>query len=774
MKASTLAFLSFAFVCIFSCGNNSPETLVFKLSNDGADMPSKYIVITWKKDGTAEKFVCPFESASFKCDLKMIEIKGGQNIISMFLKIRNFQFETVAVEKNAEISLKKLAAFEKTDDFTSGMDVGDTSLFNDLAVSVNTELGKTGVLKFYIKNADTDTPSVYFQNSKKHPIHYDFAANFAGEDLTPSEFTKEVYTNTERTRFAGSIIYYSGIKNSPYALTFFPGDTINPSQVALVHKLIEERMETTEIIGDSERLVYLPAGETQEIEADNEQSLFSRRDIPVITREMLYSSSSFQLLNEGRACGTLKKMTPEELVATPVSFKDVLILTRLPNELPVVGGTITEEFQTPLAHVNVAARNRGTPNIALPDASENTKIKPFIGKLVEFIVKSGNYTIKEMTLAQAEKCWDELKKEPFVPESDLAFSGLPLFSEIKFEDSIRVGVKATNLAILSQILPDNTPIGFAVPFYYYNEFVNSKNITAEIIQKAGTDCVDEGRSAEICAEVTSFLTTEVPEKISYFIIRMLADTKFKSDTVFREAVLNTLRYIIYRTPLDKAFATELNSRIAEVFGTEKVRLRSSTNSEDLQKFSGAGLYDSVSAYSEGVDAASLKIGKIWASMWNFSAFEEREFWGIDHNAVFMGICVSSSYDGETSNGVLITKNIADPAIAGMYVNVQPGEASVTNPEDGGIPEIFVITESFGGDVEVLPIRYSSLSPDAAILTHDQVKELYKASLKAHSEFSSRYGINEGAATFDIEFKFNDTENGTKLILKQIRPYSCGE
>lgn len=737
-------------------------------------MPAEYVVITEKKDGTTDKFICPFESSPFKCDLKKIEIESDQNIISMFLKIRNFQFETVTVEKNAVISLKKLSAFEKTDDFATGMEVEDSSLFNELAVNVNTELGKTGVVKFYIKNADTGTPSVYFQNSKKHPIHYDFATNFAGEDLTPSEFTKEVYINSERTRFAGSIIYYSGIQNSPFALTFFPGDTITPDQVAMVHKLIEERIKTTNIIGDSKRLVYLPAGETQEIEADNEQLLFSRRDIPVITREMLYSSSSFQLLNEGRACGTLKKMTPEELAATPVSFKDVLILTRLPNELPVVGGTITEEFQTPLAHVNVAARNRGTPNIALPDASKNTKIKPFIGKLVEFIVKSGSYTIKEMTLAQAEKCWDELKKEPFVPESDLAFSDLTLFADVLFEDSIRFGVKATNLAVLSQTLPDNTPRGFAVPFYYYNEFVNSKDITSEIISKAETDCVDEGRSAATCAEVTSFLTTEVPEKISYFIIRMLSDSKFKSDTVFREAVLNALKYIIYRTPVDEAFATELNSRIAEVFGTEKVRLRSSTNSEDLEQFSGAGLYDSVSAYSEGVDAAALKIGKIWSSIWNFSAFEEREFWGIDHNAVFMGVCVSSAYDGETSNGVLITKNIADQAIAGMYVNVQKGEASVTNPEEGGIPEIFVITESFGGDVEVLPIRYSSLSPDKSILTHEQVKELYKASLKAHEEFAGLYGINEGAAVFDIEFKFNETENGTKLILKQIRPYSCGE
>lgn len=771
MKTDLLIISFFLLPLLFSC---SAGTVTVDLDSSDTEMPSFYTVIAEKEDGSFDRVVCPVTSEDIKCDLKKVMIKKNRGIISVFLKIRNFRFERIDTLKNSIAVLKPAGPFEKNSDYASGMEENETDVFNDFSVDFETELGKTGVLKFYIKNIDQENPGVYFQNTEKHPIHYDFAKNYAEENISPSEFTKEVYINSERTRFAGSVIYYEDGKNSPYAVTFFPGDTASPAQISRVHNIIEERLHFTKITGDEKRLVYLPAGESQETASLNDSAVFESMDIPVITRKMLYSSIPFQLLNEGRACGTLQKMTPEELAETPVSFKDVLVLTRLPNELPVVGGTITEEFQTPLAHVNVAARNRGTPNIAIPDASENTKIKPFIGRLVEFIVKNGDYTIREMTLSQAEKCWDEIKKEPFAPDSDLEFSELTLFKDILFEDSTRFGVKAANLAVLSQVLPDNTPAGFAVPFYYYNEFIKSKTITSEIISKAETDCVDEGRSAEICSEVTAFLTAETPETIADFIVRMLADSKFKSDTIFREAVLNALKYIIYRTPVDEAFATELNSRIAEVFGTEKVRLRSSTNSEDLEQFSGAGLYDSVSAYSEGVDAASLKIGKIWASIWNFSAFEEREFWGIDHNAVFMGLCVSSAYDGETSNGVLITKNIADPAIAGMYVNVQKGEASVTNPEDGGIPEIFVITESFGGNVEILPIRYSSLSPDKSILTHDQVKELYKASLKAHEEFAGLYGINEGAAVFDIEFKFNDPGDGTRLILKQIRPYTSGD
>lgn len=767
MKAD-LFTVSALLLVMFSC---SYGTVTLDIDTGGTGMPEKYVIIAQKSDGGYDKLECPATADDIKCDLKQVLIKRNNGITSIFLKIRNFKFERIDNLSDSVILLKSVTPFEKNDNFVTGFENGDGELFDSFSVDFDTELGKTGVLKFYINNAYQEKPGIYFQNTVKHQIHYDFATNIAGEDLSASEFTKEVYVNSDRTRFAGSVIYYEGVRNSPYALTFFPGDTASPEQISMVFRIIEERLFFTNTTGNDKRLVYLPAGESQEITASKNSAIFESMDIPVLTRETLYSSIPFQLLNEGKACGTLKKMSPSDLETTPVSFKDVLILTRLPNELPVVGGTITEEFQTPLAHVNVAARNRGTPNIALPDASENTEIKPFIGKLVEFIVKDGVYSIKEISQTQAEKCWDELKKEPYVPQYDIDTDGLPLFSEIKFEDSVKTGVKAANLAVLSQLLPDNTPEGFAVPFYYYNEFINSKTVTAEIIEKAEADCVDEGRTAETCSVATAFLKTETPETITEFIKRMLADEKFKSDTVFREAVLNALKYIIYRTPVDESFAAELNTKVTEIFGAEKVRLRSSTNAEDLEQFSGAGLYDSTSAYATGEDAASLKITKVWSSIWNFEAFEEREFWGIDHSAVFMGVCVSSAFEDESSNGVIITRNIADPAIAGMYVNVQPGEASVTNPEDGGLPEVFIITESFGGNVETMQIRYSSLSPDTSVLSNDQVKALYKAAMKAHSHFSDLYGINEAAAAFDIEFKF---DSSSALMLKQIRPYSSGE
>lgn len=48
--------------------------------------------------------------------------------------------------------------------------------------------------------------------------------------------------------------------------------------------------------------------------------------------------------------------------------------------------------------------------------------------------------------------------------------------------------------------------------------------------------------------------------------------------------------MIRHIPVDEKFGTELDEKVYKIFGETPVRLRSSTNSEDLDEFNGAGLY----------------------------------------------------------------------------------------------------------------------------------------------------------------------------------------
>ena len=90
------------------------------------------------------------------------------------------------------------------------------------------------------------------------------------------------------------------------------------------------------------------------------------------------------------------------------------------------------------------------------------------------------------------------------------------------------------------------------------------------------------------------------------------------------------------------FPDDLLGSLAEVHASfpegTSLRCRSSTNNEDLPGFSGAGLYDSCThRIEEGHIAKSIK--QVFASLWNFRAVQEREFYRIDHMLTAMGVLI---------------------------------------------------------------------------------------------------------------------------------------
>jgi hypothetical protein len=678
------------------------------------------------------------------------------------------------------VTLKPLEGCKDTEDYVTCLDdKGGASRFEELAYAAESEFGPSQSVKFYIAVIKGD-PTVYFQDTKKHPIHYDFAHEVLGVALSPDEYVMQTYMGPDRSAMAGTLVYYPALESSvanleaplkaPIALTFFPSDDLAPAQALLAYRLIEERMGFLRYSGGAGRIGYLPAGSVQDDQLASATDAFDAAGALYLPRVDLYAGITLQLLNPGIAYGTLRKLSPVELEKTVVSFGDVLLLTRLPSELPIVGGTITEEMQTPLAHVNVAARTRGTPNMALAEASTDPKIAGLIGKLVRLEVTKEGYSLEKTTLAEAEEYWESIKKEPMSPPFDDEPADLVAFKDLAFGDSLSLGVKAANLGVLHQLLPGDTPDGFAVPFRYYDEFMSTVTVTASGCDAAQTDCVVEGRDAAVCSAAWGLCKAGVlPESLWDYAKRVTQDPGFRSDTLVREAALDGLRYQMRNADVDPGFGAALDERVGELANTAKVRLRSSTNSEDLEEFSGAGLYDSVSAVASGDDAASGEIRKVWASAWGWRAFEERSFWSIDHFAVRMGVCVNPAFQDEKANGVVITQNIADPMTVGMYVNVQVGEGAVTNPEEGALPEVFSIIPGPGGAVQVARQRYSSLSPSKPLLSDKEVQALYDACTKAHNHFAKLYGKYPASIAFDIEFKFHGPER--KLFLKQIRPYT---
>lgn len=141
----------------------------------------------------------------------------------------------------------------------------------------------------------------------------------------------------------------------------------------------------------------------------------------------------------------------------------------------------------------------------------------------------------------------------------------------------------------------------------------------------------------------------------------LTDDAFLLDAAVRLDRLLKLQNTMESAVVPADIISQIGDRILKVFGssTKMVRFRSSSNAEDSLSFSGAGLYDSTCAClaneldsdeggtsncdrDKGKERTLQRaLTKVWASLWNNKAFEEKQWYGIDHRSVQMAIRVEA-------------------------------------------------------------------------------------------------------------------------------------
>ncbi len=680
--------------------------------------------------------------------------------------------------------------------------------YEALASIDDSDLGKVHSVKVLIFDVQT-APKVYFIDSKKYALHYEFAhALDAARFPTRDVFDQNVYWDPQHKHAMATLLWYKELTahcaslpptvTAPISLQFFPSDNVPADNVRKVYALVRDRLGMLPLAGNDRRLVYTPSNSTQQNLLDQEMPKFQAAGVSWLTQVELYADLTLQACNAGLTFGTLRKVAPEELQAGGVSYRDIILLERLPLDLPLVGGTITEEFQTPLAHVNLVAKAHKTPNLALRNASTDPRVQPLIGKLVRFEVFPGGFDLRAATADEVNAFWQKkLDRPEWKPVTDLSVVGVTDLDLVGFKSSTAFGVKASNYAELRSLFKQDsaniyqitgglqnnfTPAGLAVPFSAYEDHITlAAHVTPNDCEDMRSDCALQGdafadacqRASDVCKDVAS---NAKPASLKDYIAKTIARPDFVADSALRDSLLHGFRFKIEHTQVDPAFGKALDDTVAGKFANSpmKVRLRSSTNAEDLPGFSGAGLYQSFSAQNLGdTDRPSAIIGKTWGSVWTFRAFEERSFWRISHLDVRMGVLIHQSYPKEVCNGVIITKNVSDPTSWGFYVNVQKGEDSVTNPLNGITPETFTVywnNVNVNGTWKLQALidraQYSSLSPGEKLMDDTEVARLTQAMIWAHDWFGALYGKNVTA--FDAEFKL--WGNNRDLYIKQIRPY----
>ncbi|MDC3960290.1 PEP/pyruvate-binding domain-containing protein [Polyangium jinanense] len=593
-----------------------------------------------------------------------------------------------------------------------------------------------------------DENALYFQNSVLYKIHYEFASkHLSGNDLplVPelSSFNATEYYTPDRRFLLGAVTYYEGPK--VWALEIAPYDTASAAMITTLYKTVAK----SAYFGGN--LFFHPTSDAVAVEADKLGA-----DVPVKTTDELYAAIDYQPLSLGSAMGRLRFLKAADLDTEYVSHEDIVVLDEAPNDISVIQGLVTEEFQTPLSHVNVLSQNRGTPNMGLRHAMTNLTLRGLEGKLVELTVGASTWTVREVTLEEAQAFWDAHKPEPVVlPTLDLSVTGLWDLEDVTPEpaagaslrDAIKKSVlafggKAAHYSIL--VRTENVPIqkAFAIPVYYYDQFMK---------QNGFYDQIDA----------------------------LLADPTFQADAAVRDLKLSDLRKAMEEAPIDAAFQTLLQEKIAAEYGTHKMRFRTSTNSEDLEGFPCAGCYESHTGDPTDWPDVLDAIRETYASAWLFRTFEERSYYGIDHKSIGMALLVHHNFPDEEANGVAVTANPFDEAGVdpAFYVNVQyGGDVEVVAPPPGVTSDQFLYYFTQPNQ-PITYLTHSSLLPGGErVLTTAQIHQLGVALDAIHARFSPAYGPaagNNGWYAMDIEFKFDDEaapgETPT-LYIKQARPY----
>ena len=558
---------------------------------------------------------------------------------------------------------------------------------------------------------DTDRPSVYFINTHTHSGHRDFLPAVSIDWDQPGIIT-------------GWIVYYQNPiapDGSRGVYTF----SLSPAQRFSVVDLAFTVLAASVPLLEND-FAY-EVSEVRLPDYQDELALYEQSRIhPVFIDDILFESS-FIALNEAKGYGFLRLMDLDERP----NPRDVVIYEALPNNLPRVAGIITTVPQTPLSHVNLRAIQDGVPNAFIRGALDKPEIDVLIDRYVHYTVTDGGYTLREATREEVDKHYASSRPtQPQTPQRDLSVTEITPLSEIGFADWDAFGVKAANVAVLRKLdFPEGTvPDGFAIPFYFYDEFMKHNDFYTRIRT-------------------------------------MLDDTDFQSSLDTQEEMLKDLRDDIEdaETPqwiIDAII--EMNESFAE--GINR-RYRSSTNNEDLPGFNGAGLYDSKSQKpSEDEDDLAKSLKEVYAGLWNFRAFSERDFYRIDHLKAAMGVLVHPSYQAELVNGVAVTFDPAYGSIGTYYLNSQIGEDLVTNPDALSVPEEILLRQVGYTVVDTS----NQVRPGQLLMADAQLDQLRAHLVVIHQEFAKLYdpGSDEPFA-MEIEFKIT-SEN--ILAIKQARPW----
>lgn len=724
---------------------------------------------------------------------------------------------------------RQLASQNITKDILSVQQVLSMEDFNALSIESQGVVRKGRVLKFLIDNRNLEKPEIHYLNANYCPksscstppseavFHYDYAVKkLKNFNMNKDTYNEAAYFSTtlqERKFFDGRlqemVISKNGQEISFFAALFIERDLIHEELVSHMMNVVAKSF----IPGAP--LAFVINSQTQTVDTVRQE--LAAKNIAIYTMEEILSNVSYIALNPGTAYGFLRVFPqhPED-----IEPYEIPVFSELPLELAVVAGAITTTYQDVGSHVNLKSKERGTPNMVIRNPEEIARLRSLDGKPVKLEVTYQGYTVEASTADAVMQAYAEKTKGPWQSPSYSAEEKIVNYETMcragRPRDCLRLarkyGGKVAGVGFLNHPRVAGmggdlqkkfsyriTPYGLGLPLLFYNEFVQHNS----------------AKNPEFKATLQKLISSE-----------MSKDGQTPLPTAEKKALIEKLKQLFLNGEVPPARYAQVVAEVKALkelvdrensVSLEKVKVRSSANTEDIKGFNGAGLHDSYSAklnkldqqelncrYEEDIDGdTGLKemdikpknlgcaIKAAYASLWNLTAVRERSFKKFDHSQASMGISLQPEYKFRghkiAANSVLVTRVIGTQAVYGQQISTQLGNGLVTNPVANTKSELATITfDSSAKHVAINILQYAKPFPDQPARTTPVMSEknmLLHSEIARHVEVKYCESVDDYTApgqkctavvnsvskpyALDFEFKLFDDE---QILVKQVRSF----
>ena len=562
-----------------------------------------------------------------------------------------------------------------------------------------------------------DNNKIYFLNSQKYRFHKDFLlANY----MIPrgTDVFKPVYVDADRRFIVGTIAWQKTIERFTWEL--WEGDLATGAMIRQANDVINKSFF---------QKVWFKPNSLRQDDASTELGI-SR-----VSQDEINRNQAYLPLNTGTAVGRIHII--EKLDDTvEIGDNEILVLKELPLTLPQVRGIILAKVSSPLSHVNILAKGWNIPNVYIKDADR--LFKEYDTHVFKLDARLSDYSFEPASL-------DDLKQkfktpDQQVPPADLKTTALMPLRRMRAKDSIAYGSKAANLGqlILKGVPGVVIPDGFGIPYAAYARFMKDNGLDQVI-----SDLMD--------------------------------NNDFVHNPRVRREKLEEFRKRIQDGKLDAALRQAIVSQWKTQLGGKPVFVRSSSNSEDLPNFSGAGLYTSVPNVRDE-DKLIEAVKTVWASLWNFQGYEARVRNYVSQDDVYMSAFVQLGVDMDRG-GVMITKDpFDDKSKNAVYISAVCGHNTKVTANDGVPEQVLYNPKSNSVVVMTLSQQKGALRFDAngdlketadvcaagakkRVLSDVQARSLARAAIAIRGAFG-------GKKEQDIEWGLI----GNRIYIVQARPY----